>query len=158
MRMRDRGWKKFGSGINDNHPGSATLLPTPRLKRTCLYQFCNSLQKVFAVKKFSQNYLGKLSRNSKVIHSYFGNASFRTKSDITWRYFYKNVPIALQIGDFFFVFLWTLKQCCGFGLCISSEYGYGSGYGSRFRVLMTKNWKKYSRKFFFLSKVTIDYL
>ncbi len=25
IRIRDRGWKKFGSGIRDKHPGSATL-------------------------------------------------------------------------------------------------------------------------------------
>ncbi len=25
MRLRDPGWKKFGSGIQDQHPGSATL-------------------------------------------------------------------------------------------------------------------------------------
>jgi hypothetical protein len=25
MRIRDPGWKKFGSGIRDKHPGSATL-------------------------------------------------------------------------------------------------------------------------------------
>jgi hypothetical protein len=27
MRIRDPGWKKFGFGIRDKHPGSATLLP-----------------------------------------------------------------------------------------------------------------------------------
>jgi hypothetical protein len=27
MRIRDPGWKEFGSGILDKHPGSATLLP-----------------------------------------------------------------------------------------------------------------------------------
>ncbi len=25
IRIRDPGWKKFGSGIRDKHPGSATL-------------------------------------------------------------------------------------------------------------------------------------
>jgi hypothetical protein len=25
MRIQDPGWKKFGSGIRDEHPGSATL-------------------------------------------------------------------------------------------------------------------------------------
>jgi hypothetical protein len=27
MRIRDPGWKKFGSGIRDKHSGSATSLP-----------------------------------------------------------------------------------------------------------------------------------
>jgi hypothetical protein len=27
IRIRDPGWKKFGSGIRDKHPGSATLVP-----------------------------------------------------------------------------------------------------------------------------------
>jgi hypothetical protein len=26
IRIRDPGWKKFGSGIRDKHPGSATLV------------------------------------------------------------------------------------------------------------------------------------
>jgi hypothetical protein len=26
MRIRDPGWKKFGSGIRNKHPGSATLI------------------------------------------------------------------------------------------------------------------------------------
>jgi hypothetical protein len=29
MRIRDPGWKKFGSGIQDKHPGSATLQCAP---------------------------------------------------------------------------------------------------------------------------------
>jgi hypothetical protein len=28
MRIRDPGWKKFGSGIRDKHPGFATLATT----------------------------------------------------------------------------------------------------------------------------------
>jgi hypothetical protein len=28
MRIRDPGWKKFGSGIRDKHPGSTTLILT----------------------------------------------------------------------------------------------------------------------------------
>jgi hypothetical protein len=26
MQIRDLGWKKFGSGIRDKHPGSATMV------------------------------------------------------------------------------------------------------------------------------------
>jgi hypothetical protein len=29
MRTGDPGWKEFGSGIRDKHPGSATLLFSP---------------------------------------------------------------------------------------------------------------------------------
>jgi hypothetical protein len=29
--VADPGWKKFGSGIWDKHPGSATLLPCPTI-------------------------------------------------------------------------------------------------------------------------------
>jgi hypothetical protein len=28
MRIRDPGWRQFGSGIRDKHPGSATLMRT----------------------------------------------------------------------------------------------------------------------------------
>jgi hypothetical protein len=31
MRTRDPGWKKFGSGIRNNHPGSATLIPVAKI-------------------------------------------------------------------------------------------------------------------------------
>ncbi len=31
MQIRDPGWKKFGSGLRDKHPGSATLLPWIRI-------------------------------------------------------------------------------------------------------------------------------
>jgi hypothetical protein len=34
MRMRDPRWKKFGSGIRDKHPGSATLYKKPLLVGT----------------------------------------------------------------------------------------------------------------------------
>jgi hypothetical protein len=34
MRIRDSGWKKFGSGIRDNHPGSATLEYCPTIYGT----------------------------------------------------------------------------------------------------------------------------
>jgi hypothetical protein len=32
VRSRDPGWKKFGSGIRDKHPGSATLVPVKLVK------------------------------------------------------------------------------------------------------------------------------
>ncbi len=67
-----------------------------------------------------------------------------------WHYlkiFLQECSDCVTIGDYF-VFLWTLKQRCGSGLSISSEYGNGS----RSRVLMTKNSKKYSWNFFFSFK------
>ncbi len=39
-------------------------------------------------------------------------------------------------------------ESMGSGSSISSESGYGPGSGSESRVLMTKNWKKDSLKFF----------
>jgi hypothetical protein len=30
VRIRDPGWKKFGSGIRDKHPGSATLVKSKK--------------------------------------------------------------------------------------------------------------------------------
>jgi hypothetical protein len=35
IRVRDPGWKTFGSGIRDKHPGSATLIPTTVGKECC---------------------------------------------------------------------------------------------------------------------------
>jgi hypothetical protein len=41
VQIRDRGWKKVGSGIWDKHPGSATL------QKTCHIRLVSRLASIF---------------------------------------------------------------------------------------------------------------
>jgi hypothetical protein len=43
MQIRDPGWKKFGSGIRDKHPGSTTLIVGISFTTACLVYFLAAL-------------------------------------------------------------------------------------------------------------------